>query len=153
MPLQAGSIYEASKEKVGTNNELDILVEKSRKIIFEAKSIFPFELFPDKITICPNRITITRNSIFSRFEYPIQIENLTGARIYRTIFFATLYIDTFGLAAPEPIRFLKVNDARLARRYILALIECKKANIDLSKYSTEELREKLKKIGKVREGK
>lgn len=153
MPFQAGSIYQASKDKVDKNNELDILVEKSRKIIFEAKSVFPFELFPDKITICPNRITITRNSLFSKFEYPIQIENLTGARIYRTIFFATLYIDTFGLAAPEPIRFLKIDDARLARRYILALIECKKANIDLSKYDTNELREKLKKIGKVREGK
>ncbi len=153
MPLHSGGVYEAASEKVDKDNELDLLVEKSRKIIFETKSVFPFELFPDKITICPNRVTITRNSLFSKFEYPIQIENITGARIYRTVFFATLYIDTFGIAAPDPIRFLKIDDARIARRYLLALIECKKANIDLSKYEIDELREKLKKIGKVREGK
>ena len=106
--------------------------------------------FKNKITICPNRVTITYNTLLSRDEYPMPMESITGARIYNDFWYATLNIDTFGVQKPEPLRYLGINDARLARRYILALIECKKADIKLPFSDIDALREKLKNIGMVR---
>ncbi len=134
-------------------SDLDLMIEKSSKVIFKTTSVYPFDFFPSVITICPDKVTVTQRQFFLRQEYPLLIESITGARIGLGIFFATLYIDTFGVKDPPgPINFLRKNDARLARRYILALIECKKSNVDLAKYSIDELKEKLLMIGRVHEG-
>lgn len=101
------------------------------------------------ITICPNRVTITYRSLLSNFEYPIPLENLVGARITSGIFYSSLFINTFGYDTPKPLTKLKRKDARLARRYILALVECKKNGVDLTKYKIGELKKKLKELGEV----
>jgi hypothetical protein len=130
---------------------LDSLVERARKVIFEAHSSFPKILYPDRIIVSLNRVTIIKQNLFLREEYPIMIDSVTGARVSRSLLHASLTIDTFGPKAPDPIRFLRISQARLARRYILALIECKKSNIDLSAFTQEELRRKLLEIGMVRD--
>jgi hypothetical protein len=96
-------------------------------------------LWPDKITICLNRITITYNTPFYKDERPIPIEFLNTAHVTRGMFLATLSIETFGVEKPNPIRHLKVHDARVARRYILALVECKKNQIDFRGYEMGEI--------------
>jgi len=166
MPSQTGTVYIGS-DKPGIRkgmkpglvdakaegDKLENLAKKANLIVFEASSVSPlFSPFKNKITICPNRVTITYNSFFVKDEFPMPIENITGARVARSLLLATLYIDTFGIARPDPFGHLRINDARLARRYILALIECKKANIDLPCGDMASLREKLKSIGMVRMG-
>lgn len=163
MPSLSGTVYigsSASKkeDKVeggllskNENIKLNELEKRAQMVIFEAQSLRPlFSKYKDKITICLNRVTITKGSLFSGEEYPMSIENITGARVYRRMMFGTLEIDTFGVVKPDPITNMRINDARLARRYILALIECKKANIDLNSLDLSELRTKLKNIGMVR---
>lgn len=165
MPSNSGTIYlnQQKKKSVSFRQQkgllvkkkesetLDRLVKRASLIIFEAASVLPpISSFKNKITICCNRVTITYNGIFTRDEYPMPIENVTGARIFRDFMFASLYIDTFGIVKPEPLKYLKITDARLARRYILALIECKKANIDLPIENVVKLRQALKNIGMVR---
>jgi len=146
-----GTIF--PKENSPSNEDkLDLLVEKSRKVVFEVKTFFPFDLFPDEITICLNRVTITYRGFFGKSEYPIPLENINGARIYRSIFLASLSLETFGYEKPPVVDRLRINEARLARRYILGLVECKKNGVDLSTYPIEKIRDKLKEIGKVREG-
>lgn len=131
--------------------KLDELAKRAGMIIYEVSYLRSF-LFPyrDTLTICPNRITITRKSLFSTEEYPMAIESVTNAKVYHHLFWGSLEIETFGIPKPESLDHLKIKDARLARRYILALVECKKNNIDLSGLDIERLREKLKEIGMVR---
>lgn len=130
--------------------ELDKLAQRASWIIYECSSKSSF-LSPskDKITICPNRVTITKKSLFTRDEYPMPIENITSARVYSHFNNASLIIETFGIPRPEPVKNLDVNEARLARRYIQALIECDKSGASLSHMGLEELRKKLKSIGIV----
>lgn len=143
----------SSPKKETQKNDLDILVEKSGKVIFRTSSVFPFDIFPNVITICPDKITVTHRELAMRSEYPLLLESVTGARIGQGLYFATLYIDTFGVKdPPPPINYMRKSQARLARRYILGLIECKKSNLDLNKYPVDELKEKLLKIGRVHEG-
>ena len=127
------------------------LALRANLVIFEASSKnLLFSSYSNKITICPNRVTISKRGFFTRDEYPMPIENITNARVYTHFFSASLIIETFGIPKPEPIRNMKIDDARLVRRYILALIECKKANLDISDFGLDEIREKLKEIGMVR---
>lgn len=137
--------------KKSENKGIDNLIKKANLIIFKTNSVFPIlNSLKSKIAITLNRVTITYNGFLTRSEYPMPIENVTGARISQDFLFATLFIDTFGIEKPDPLRYLKITDARLARRYILALIECKKANIDLPLDDIRKLRETLKNIGMVR---
>lgn len=164
MPSSSGTVFVNKKSledfkkserdllrKKGEIEKLDELERRASMILFEAQSQRPlFSKYRDEITVCLNRVTITRGGKYSGDEYPIPIENLTSARVFTRFWFATLEIETFGMDKPDPIYNMKVDDARLARRYILALIECRKANIDLSGMKVEEIREKLKSIGMVR---
>ncbi|MBU0570143.1 hypothetical protein KKB40_05210 [Patescibacteria group bacterium] len=140
-------------DKKSKPSELDNLIKRAGLVVFETAPVLPlFRRIKDKITICPNRITISYNKFLSSYEYPMPIESVTGARVHRDFLFGTLYIDTFGIEKPDPFRYLRINEARLARRYILALIECKKAKIDLPVDDIYQLRNKLKNIGTVRFG-
>lgn len=132
------------------DDRLTQLVRSSQNVIFATQTKRPFDPLPDTLTICPNRITITYAGIFGSSEYPLPIENVTEARINTGLVFATLFIETFGLEKPKPLRYLPKEEARLARRYILALVECNRNKVDLSGYNLNELRKYLKQIGKVR---
>lgn len=164
MPSKSGTVFITNKSSkdfseedgsVSRKNEgmdkLDELERRASMILFQTRSLRPlFSKYRDEITICLNRVTVSRGGKYSSEEYPMPIENITSARVYRRFRLATLDIDTFGIVKPDPITAMKVDDARLARRYILALIECKKANIDLSGLDIEKIKEKLKNIGMVR---
>lgn len=132
-------------------DKLSILADLSHQVLFEAKSVYPYELWPDKITICLNRITITYKKPFSVDERPIPIEYLNTAHVTKGMFFASLSIETFGVEKPNPIHHLKIDEARTARRYILGLIECKKNGVNFGDYEIDEIKQKLQDIGKVRE--
>ena len=161
---KSGTVY--IEDKTGTSKEvsgssftqkeldkLDELEKRSKTIIFETQSQRPlFTKNRDRLTICLNRVTITRGGRYTGEEFPMQIENITTARVYKHFMFSSLDIDTFGVIKPGQIDNLRTNEARLARRYILALIECKKSDIDLSFVDLFELREKLKSIGMVHHG-
>ena len=161
MDIRSHTIYNASKSavKFGSNivepaglvSSLDKLVGTATGSLYEIRSKRPFDFWPDRVTIFINRVTLSYKSFWATDEFPILIESITGARVYRSGISASLSIDTFGFKDnPKPITGLKQREARLARRYILALVECKKAKIDLSEYDLEELRVKLLNIGKVR---
>jgi len=139
------------EDSVPKNDKLSVLADLSHEILFEAKSVYPYELWPDKITICLNRITITYKKPFSVDERPIPIEYLNTAHVTRGLLFASLSIETFGVEKPNPIHHLRFDDAQTARRYILALIECKKNGINFGDYGIKEIKERLLDIGDVRE--
>ena len=164
MPTVMGTVFtsdeldgdkEASEVPFDENDDdykLQQLEKIGKYIIFEAEAVSLFGVFKgnDKITICTNRVAITRQTWFSNTEKPMTIESITGASVFRHLMYASLSITTFGIQKPEPLTRLRIHDARLARRYILALVECKKAGIDLTKFDLEELKERLKNLGVVR---
>lgn len=148
------TVFSSDKKLVDSSPKIDklsVLADLSHQVLFEAKSVYPYELWPDKITICLNRITITYKKPFSVDERPIPIEYLNTAHVTRGMFFASLSIETFGVEKPNPIHHLKIDEARTARRYILGLIECKKNGVNFGDYEIEEIKEKLQDLGKVRE--
>lgn len=153
LPKNKQGVLKGRTQQKSKEEKIDDLAERAHWIIFEASTLPSFfRPYKDKITICPNRVTISRRWLFDRDEYPMPIENITNASVHTHFLRASVVIETFGIIKPEPLTNLRIDDARLIRRYILALIECKKANIDLSDFDLNSLREKLKEIGTVQHG-
>lgn len=144
-------VKKVTTEEKGGRDDFQRLIERSGVVVFRARTIFPFTWLPNEITITLNRVVVVIRGLMFQDEYPMPFESITSARVVRTFGMAALHIDTFGVAKPPPLSYMNVNEARLARRYILALVECKKNGIDVGKYPIEELREKLKEMGTVRE--
>ena len=128
---------------------LNELVQQSGEHIFEAKAVFPFDLFPDRITIDANKVTVIQNSMLSSNEFPIPAGKITNIEVFYGIFFGSIRLEVFGYSEPPPdiAKFTK-RDTRLIKRYVTGLIRVYDENIDLTGMNVKELRAKLQEIGK-----
>ncbi len=147
-----GDVY-INKDEIEENaQKLDALAMESNSIIYEASSVFPFQLFPDKIVIDVNKITVDRRDFLFQRVYPILIEDVLTVRLDRGILFASLIFEVNKfIQIARPITYLKPHEAATARQYIMGLVQAKKAGIDLSKLTLDQIRIKLKEIGKTQE--
>ena len=143
---------EAEQREVGEVikevDKLNKIVTESNHIIYELSSVFPFQLFPDKVIIDENKITIARKELFFKRVYSIMYDDILTVRVNRGILFAAIEfkVKRFGKNI-RPITYLSPKDAAMAKKYIVALVEAKKAKIDMSKLSVDQIREKLEEIG------
>ncbi len=139
------------------SKKLDNLVLKSRRTLLEVTTVFPFDLFPDRVRIDENKVDIiSYEFFFTKHLISILIKNINSATISTGVFFATLNLEVAGFVTgynvkPYPIQYLWKRDAIRARRIILGLIAAEKAKIDLAKISSKDLVFKIEEIGKTRE--
>lgn len=134
-----------------TNTKLDNLEKNTKEVIIEAKSVFPFQLFPDKISIDKNKIEIVYvDFFFMKRTFTILVEDLLNVKIHTGIFFASLYFEVEGYEKnPEPVSYLAKSDAMQIRDTIVGLIKAKREEVPIEKIHKKEAREKLKKIGQT----
>jgi len=67
--------------------------DKSNQILFSAKSVFPFQLFPDKYFVQQKTISIVRKEFFSQgWIETISIKDIGGIRLYMGPLFASITI-------------------------------------------------------------
>lgn len=144
-----GTVY-INKEAVTEMAKLDKLAKETNNVIYQISSVFPFQIFPDKIIIDENKVTIVRKELFFKRTIPIMYKDVLNVKINRGILFAAMEIAVMrSHPGPRPILYLHPKEATLAKKYILGLMETKKANIDISKLTKEQVREKLEKIGRA----
>lgn len=130
-------------------NKLSELADKST-IIFQTQSAFPFQLFPDKIIVELDKITIVRRSFAMKNVFPILLDNLNSISVTRGFFFASLSFEITGYETnPGDIEFLWASDAAKAKRIIMGLVNARKQGVDVSKIPLEELKSDLEEIGKT----
>jgi hypothetical protein len=134
-----------AKEEV---KKLNKLVIETNRVIYELTQVFPFRLFPDKIIIDENKLTIIRRGLFYKRVTPIPYDRLVTVRVNRSFYFATIDFEVFRFAEdPPPINYLSPKEANAAKSYIMALIQVTQQGIDLSKVPIEETKTKLLQIG------
>lgn len=143
------SKLDEERQQKPPETDIKTLSQESDVVIYQTKGVFPFALFPRKVIVTPTRVTIIVPNLLTKDEYPVPIDFIAGARVYRSVFFASLMLETFRYDTPPPVNFLTYRGAVNARKYILALVDCWRNNVDITKYSPDELRQKLLSIGKV----
>lgn len=120
------------RPSVLTANEV---VKKSNKIIFSISSVFPFDLFPDTLTIQENKVKI----IFHHFPMSYQIHavlfrDITDVVVDTHLFLSTLtMIDSSNYRFPIEIsvRNLQIDDALRARDIIQDLVAAQRQRITI----------------------
>ncbi|MBI2029739.1 hypothetical protein HYT02_04940 [Candidatus Gottesmanbacteria bacterium] len=133
--------------------KLNNLVLKSERVLFRARTVFPFNFFPDEIIIDESKVSIVTNLFLSSG----QIRSVKYEEIYNVIieyqpFFASLeLLDRFFEKRPMRINYLRKNDAEHARRLIQGMMAVTKENIDINKLDMRELIEKLDILGEAKE--
>ncbi len=150
--IQTETKKEAQQREVGEVIEevdkLGKLIDKTNSVIYETSSVFPFQLFPDRIIIDENKVTIVRKDLFFKRVFPIMYRDIITIRVNRSFLFASIEFEVKRIyKKPSSISYLKPKEATKVKKYIMGLVEAKKAGIDLSKLTTQQIKDKLEEIG------
>lgn len=127
--------------------------------IYTLSSVFPFDFFPDTITIDLKKIDISYGYFFlSRQNFSILISDLKTVRVNTGPFFATMYFEISGYETnPDAVTHLPKAKALRARSLIMGLLAfqsrqpnsfiLESENVDLRGLPPNELVNQLVKIG------
>lgn len=144
------AIKEQIKEQDKNIEKFESLVEVGNEVLFETSSMFPFDLFPDKVTIMLTKVTIQSNEFFSSGRlHSIHIKDIIDVFVESGPIFSTLRIVDAGFVENSiNVRRLRKKDALKARRIIQGLIETSKQDINISQLNNiPDFLEKLEKLG------
>ncbi|HVZ12578.1 MAG TPA: hypothetical protein VG965_06135 [Patescibacteria group bacterium] len=146
-------LKDAAKEyvkKVAENTrKFNLIISKSNHVLFKTKSVFPFALFPDKITIDPLKVNVITKEFFSSFNvHCIYVKNILDVFLDEGPFFSTLKIVDQSFADNTvSVPYLRKADAAKARKIIQGLILMHQQNVDVSNISDDHMVEKLEQLG------
>ncbi|MFA5136149.1 MAG: hypothetical protein WC489_02025 [Patescibacteria group bacterium] len=145
-------ISKESREEAKKNiRKIENVAEGSKRIIFQTRSVFPFDLFPDSIIVDENKVDIIVSTFFATNQsYSIPIANINGVVVTNALFFASFFLEISGYNVnPPTVKFLPAGDASKAKQYINGLVVCHKEKINVNDMETEYLKKKLIEIGKA----
>jgi hypothetical protein len=126
--------------------KFDDVVKRSDTVLFKAKTIFPFDFFPNDLIIDITKVTvITRNFFFSGQTQSINIKDILDIVVETGPFFATIRVIDMGYLPTNKIhiKYLKKKDAMQARAIIEGLLAANKAGVDITKIPRRELISRL----------
>ena len=145
---------EETLDNQNTSNEMGKLnlLYRRATVLLRCKTVFPFDIFPNTLIIDYNKVDVIYRSFFKTSEImSIPIARINHVTVDSVAFLSTLQIDVKGFEhKPPPLRFLRTSDAHLAQSLLFGLISAHADKIDLSKFSTIEIMDKLVGIGSSR---
>lgn len=142
-----------TEKKTKDESKLDQTEIGAHRILFRARTVFPFDLFPDEIVIDENKVDLVYGVFFwSRQVVSVSINDLNGAISMTNIFFGSLELEVRGYDRnPIPIKYLWNKDANRARRIVNGLVACVKQGVDTSNLNLKSAKDKIEDIGSARE--
>jgi hypothetical protein len=135
------------KQKRADDRTVAGLVKSSNRILASISAVFPFDFFPNSITVEEGRVAIIKRHMLSSMVHSVDIKDISNVFISRTIFFSQLEIVSRTFEDNEVIiKYLRNSDAVYVRRIIEGLRVFIHNQIDTSVYTTEELVAKLEEL-------
>lgn len=152
MDATSGTVFKSQATQTPSAKEeqkLDNLLERSNRIIFSTRTVFPFDFFPDEVTIDETKIQIIKKTFFyTQQTFPILIEDIHNVTASSSLFFASVKFEVAGSEEnPGDLTFLWNSDAYKIKRIVTGITAAIKEGVDLSAIPTSELKQKLETIG------
>lgn len=156
-----GKQQSSGQEGEKPQERLETIVERNNYVLFEAKSIWPIDFFPDTILIDMTKISIIHKTFYATEHVTaIPLQSIADIFLQTTFFSAALTIkyllrtDRPGIIEPVETKILALhrNEAIIAKNIIRGLILANEENIDLTKIKIEDLRGKLEELGATKTG-
>lgn len=125
------------------------LIEKQSEVLFQIKTVFPFDLFPDQLTIRPNKIEVILNQFFFTNQIEsVPLQDIAHVKVERSPFFAKLSITNIRKRdTPIVLNFLMPHDAIKAKKLIEGLLVVQEAGADISTIDASKHVEELERLG------
>jgi hypothetical protein len=156
-----GSAVNSSRRRVPSENstensdnkspeeKINELVEKSSHVLFSMQTVFPFDFFPDTLTINANKIDVVKTSFFASHQTSsIPLRDIANVEIQTSPFFATLRITNIRYPMhPKVLRFLKKHEAMKAKNIIDGLLVAISQGADITNIEPTKLIEEMEKVG------
>lgn len=138
-------------EKYEAERQLTKAISGSTDMLVRAKTVFPFTLFPDSITIDRTQLTIAHRSFFQVGEViSIRIEDILNVDANVGPFFGSLKVYTrfYTTEKPYTVNWLSRDDALRIKRILHGYLIATKKGVDCSALETRELSTMLDELGK-----
>lgn len=109
------------------------LMRKSQEVLIHMKTVFPFDLFPDTLTVDPIKINYKCNILFSSgYTESIPIANVTDVVVESSVLFSALRISFANYPTTQIlVKPLWKKDAICARDIIAGLVQTEKKQVDV----------------------
>lgn len=133
------------------NEKLRELVDGTNDLLLKVSTVFPFDFFPDELTIDEYKVNIVfREFFYSEDIHSIMIPLIKDIEVETSLLFGTLKIVPDGYPAqPVCIKFLKKGDALKARRIIQGLMVSAKIGVDTTQIANSVVKREIEDVGRV----
>ena len=129
--------------------QLENVVNESHIVLAQAKSVFPFQLFPDTVSIDRHKLTIIYRQFWGvEKTVSVPIENIKNIEADIGPFLGSLNItsDLF-INNTQEVKYLTSGDARRIQKLVQGAVVAQREEIDLNKIGTKKLRTLLIDLG------
>lgn len=141
----------ADQSREEAKKELKQAIQGSHEVLGHATAVFPFNFFPDTITVDRTKLTVTERKFIGVAEVmSIRIEDILNVTANVGPFFGSLHIVSRVLNVDKPyeVKYLWRDDALQMKRILQGYIIAMQKEIDVSELSTRELKDMLDELGK-----
>lgn len=138
------------KKKIDEIAALKKMVKQSHQVLARARTVFPMQLFPDRVVIDRTKITITKRDFFwTSNVIGIRIEDILNVSCSVGPLFGSINIASRVMSSVDhfSVNFLWRNDAIHLKDIIQGYMIAKHNKIDIAELSTRELVETLTELG------
>lgn len=146
------NVIVTQQAKAKALNELHKIAESSQEVLASASTVFPLDLFPDRVAVDRTQVTIAhRTFLWMGDVTSVRIEDILNVTANVGLIFGSLRISTrfFDPDKPYEIPRLWREDALKLQAIIQGLLIASKKDIDASALEGAELVQEAAKLGQA----
>lgn len=123
---------------------------KAHDILFRANTVFPFNLFPDTVTVDREKLTIANRFFFATAKITsVPIRDILSVEADVGPFFGSIQLTSrYFFTNPRSVTFLRRKDALDLQRLLQGYIIAHEQHIDCSKMDAQQLKILLEDLGR-----
>ncbi|MCL4208080.1 PH domain-containing protein [Patescibacteria group bacterium] len=133
------------------NDKLESLAADSDNIICSVKTVFPFQIFPSVLSVEKTKIIFIRYFFLGHHAESMLINNISSVKLENAYFLSSIEIVNNIPYSPKiVIPYLPSREAREVVEIIQGLMIAYETKTDVTKITSEELVDPMKKIGSTK---
>lgn len=141
-------VEKLQQQRVESLIKIRQIASNQTDVLFKTSTVFPFDLFPDKIKISSTKIEIQAYSFFFTYQtINIPLQDIGFIELDMALFLATLTIINIRSEKPVIVRYLWYKDAKKMQRIINGLLVAQEAGVDVSVIEPKKLIDQIESIG------
>jgi hypothetical protein len=148
------ALEEIAKKEETAKQKIDQLANQSSRVLFRTKTIWPFTLFINELTVDETKINFVFREFFfgSGSIHSVLIKNVSDVIVESGIFLSKIkVVDVNFKEGSIEMDYLNKEEAMTARRIIQGLVTSYHQEIDLGQFGPEELVQKVEEMGEVKD--